>query len=131
MIRSTGIFLKESGGVGTIQHVDLAVEDEKNRVPDKQSVEAYDEKVPAESGDAHGVLTIDLDSDNTPSVNKASRERANRRAQLEAKRAERAEKKKLMNDRMEKRRLERQKLEDKLIERTMERQKMLREAYGA
>ena len=131
VIRSTGIFLKESGGVGTIQHVDLAVEDEKNRVPDKQPVEAYDEKVPGESGDAHGVLTIDLDSDNTPSVNKASRERANRRAQLEAKRAERAEKKKLMNDRMEKRRLERQKLEDKLIERTMERQKMFREAYGA
>ena len=25
MVRSTGVFLKESGGVGTVQHVDLAL----------------------------------------------------------------------------------------------------------
>lgn len=30
MIRSTGFFLKENGGVGTVQHVDLAVSDNSN-----------------------------------------------------------------------------------------------------
>jgi len=25
IVRSTGIFLKESGGAGTVQHIDLAV----------------------------------------------------------------------------------------------------------
>ncbi len=82
------------------------------------------------SGASAGAMTIDLDSDNTPSVDRTSRERANKRAELEAKRAARAEKKKLMNDRFEKRRLERKKMQDELFEKSLERREQYREAMG-
>ncbi len=128
IIRSSGIFLKESGGVGTIQHVDLAVGEENET--GEAFFDEYNDKQNVASGASAGVLTIDLDSDNTPSVDRTSRERANKRAELEAKRAARAEKKKLMNDRFEKRRLERKKMQDELFEKSLERREQYREAMG-
>ncbi len=130
VIRSSGIFLKESGGVGTIQHVDLAVGEENEEPVVSEETALIEEDDTGVVQSTAGVLTLDLDSDNTPSVDKASRERANKKAELEAKRAERAEKRKLMNDRFEKHRQERKKLQQELMEKSIERREMYMEVMG-
>ena len=116
VIRSSGIFLKESGGVGTIQHVDLAVAKDQadNTGSDTPAVSEANEVTPEQT--KTGALTIDLTNDNTPAINKAARERLNRRSQLEAKRVERAARKKQLDEHLKKRREERKELQEELWE---------------
>ncbi len=131
MIRSSGIFLRESGGVGTIQHVDLALENEGDYEEAYYEPEYEDEEMVEPESKSAGVLTIDLNSnDNETSVSKASADRAKKRSELEAKRAARAEKKRQFEERLEKRRMERKELQEKFYEKNMERRRRYKEVMG-
>ncbi len=131
MIRSTGIFLRESGGVGTIQHVDLALESEDNYEGAYYEPEYEDEEMVEPESKSAGVLTLDLEnSDKDTTVSKAASDRAKKRSELEAKRAARAEKKRQLEERLEKRRMERKELQEKFYEKNLERRRQYKEAMG-
>lgn len=112
VIRSSGIFLRESGTVGTIQHVDLAMSDES------ESLSENDEN-------ANGALMVDLNS-NTSS-NRALNARA-KRAEREAIRARKAARKKIMEEQIEKHRMERKELQEEYNNRLLESHRKYMEA---
>ena len=112
MIRSSGIFLRESGTVGTIQHVDLAMGD------DSESLSENDEN-------AYGALMVDLN--NNSSSNRALNARA-KRAEREAIRARKAARKKIMEEQIEKHRTERKELQEEYNNRLLESHRKYMEA---
>ena len=112
VIRSSGIFLRESGTVGTIQHVDLAMGDES------ESLSENDEN-------ANGVLMVDLN--NNSSSNRALNARA-KRAEREAIRARKAARKKIMEEQIEKHRMERKELQEEYNNRLLESHRKYMEA---
>ncbi|MCR4611656.1 MAG: hypothetical protein K5644_07135 [Lachnospiraceae bacterium] len=116
VIRSSGIFLRESGTVGTIQHVDIA------KVSDS-------EMALSEAGESAGALTLDLGDNNTFSSNR-TRKSQSRKAEAEAIRAKKAARKKLMEEQIEKRRMERKEMQEDYHERILEHHKMYMEAMG-
>ena len=118
VIRSSGIFLRESGEVGTIQHVDIA------KLSDSE-LEAMNNGESSLPMDSIGVFNIDANN----SWNKVSQARV-RKANLEAARARKAANRKLMNEQIEKRRMERKELEERIYENNLERQKMRMELFG-
>ncbi len=118
VIRSSGIFLRESGEVGTIQHVDLA------KLSDSE-LKAEEAEELAENA---GALTLNL-GNNTSANNRAERARQ-RKADAEALRAKKAAQKKIMNEQIEKRRMERKEMQEQYYERNMERHRMYMEAIG-
>ncbi len=125
MIRSSGIFLRESGGVGIIQHVDLALEGENTPEEAYYEPEYEEEEIVEPENKSAGVLTLDLESsDKETNVSKAASDRAKKRSELEAKRAARAEKKRQLEERLEKRRMERKELQEKFYEKNLERRKL-------
>ena len=123
VIRSSGVFLRESGGAGTIQHVDLAVGDDEGSITDDENDED------ALMSNDVGALTLNLDISSN-STSRASQERAKKRSEMEAKRADKAAKKKLMDERSEKRRKERKELQEEFFEKNLERHRMYKEAMG-
>ena len=112
VIRSSGIFLRESGTVGTIQHVDLAMGD------DSESLSENDEN-------AYGALMVDLN--NNSSSNRALNARA-KRAEREAIRARKAARKKIMEEQIEKHRMERKELQEEYNNRLLENHRKYMEA---
>lgn len=112
VIRSSGIFLRESGTVGTIQHVDLAMGD------DSESLSENDEN-------ASGALMVDLN--NNSSSNRALNARA-KRAEREAIRARKAARKKIMEEQIEKHRTERKELQEEYNNRLLESHRKYMEA---
>jgi len=112
VIRSSGIFLHESGTVGTIQHVDLAMSDES------ESLSENDEN-------AYGALMVDLN--NNSSSNRALNARA-KRAEREAIRARKAARKKIMEEQIEKHRTERKELQEEYNNRLLESHRKYMEA---
>lgn len=114
VIRSSGIFLRESGTVGTIQHVDLAMGDENDVSGENDENEV-------------GALTVDLSSN--ASSNRASNARA-KRAEREAIRAKKAARKKIMEEQIEKRRMERKEIQENYREKNLERHRQYMEAIG-
>lgn len=112
VIRSSGIFLRESGTVGTIQHVDLAMGD------DSESLSENDEN-------AYGALMVDLN--NNSSSNRALNARA-KRAEREAIRARKAARKKIMEEQIEKHRTERKELQEEYNNRLLESHRKYMEA---
>jgi len=112
VIRSSGIFLHESGTVGTIQHVDLAMGD------DSESLSENDEN-------AYGALMVDLN--NNSSSNRALNARA-KRAEREAIRARKAARKKIMEEQIEKHRTERKELQEEYNNRLLESHRKYMEA---
>ena len=112
VIRSSGIFLHESGTVGTIQHVDLAMGD------DSESLSENDEN-------ASGALMVDLN--NNSSSNRALNARA-KRAEREAIRARKAARKKIMEEQIEKHRTERKEIQENYREKMLEQHRQYMEA---
>lgn len=115
VIRSSGIFLRESGGVGTVQHVDIA------KLTDAQL--AYEES--QEELDNSDVLTINLNEGN--SQNRASKSN-DRKAADKAIREKKAAQKKRIDEQIEKRRMERKELQEQYYEKNIERHRQYMEA---
>ena len=107
VVRSSGFFLKESGGTGTVQHVDLAVSDEKDTAP-------------AETDDTENVqaLTLDLGSSGTNNVRSNSRanEQSKKKALENARLEKKAARKKALEKHLEEKRQERKELQEKYFE---------------
>ena len=112
VIRSSGIFLHESGTVGTIQHVDLAMSDESEPLSENDE-------------NASGTLMVDLN--NNSSSNRALNARA-KRAEREAIRARKAARKKIMEEQIEKHRMERKELQEEYNNRLLESHRKYMEA---
>lgn len=113
VIRSTGVFLKESGGVGTIQHVDLAVERPGEPAEEGQDYGAYED-------------TMQI-NDVSKEEGQAPQRKKNSRIDAEARREKRTERKRQLKEYFEKRREERKELEELFLERSMERHRMYME----
>ena len=114
VIRSSGIFLRESGTVGTIQHVDLAMGDENDVSGENDENEV-------------GALTVDLNSN--ASSNRVSNART-KRAEREVIRAKKAARKKIMEEQIEKRRMERKEIQENYREKMLEQHRQYMEAIG-
>ncbi len=112
VIRSSGIFLHESGTVGTIQHVDLAMSDESEPLSENDE-------------NANGVLMVDLNSN--ASSNRVSNARA-KRAEREAIRARKAARKKILEEQIEKHRMERKEIQENYHEKMLEQHRQYMEA---
>lgn len=114
VIRSSGIFLRESGGVGTVQHVDIA----KMTDSELAAEEAREEL------NNVGAMTVNLDSGNNRR-SKSSARKANDKAIRDRQQA----RKKIIDEQIEKRRMEREKLEE-LYEKNLEYHKEFMKAIG-
>lgn len=117
VIRSSGIFLRESGGVGTVQHVDIA------KLTDAELL--YEEA--QDALDNSGALTINLnDGSSRNRTSKSNARKANERAIRERKAAQ----KKKMDEQIEKRRMERKELQEEYYRKNLENHKQYMKAVG-
>jgi len=114
VIRSSGIFLRESGGVGTVQHVDIAKMTDSELAAEEAQKEL----------DNIEAMTVNLDSGNNRR-SKSSARKANDRAIRDRQQA----RKKIIDEQIEKRRMEREKLEE-LYEKNLEYHKEFMKAIG-
>lgn len=142
VIRSSGFFLRESGSVGTMQQVDLAVkESEELSKLEKQPI-IYKEittvtqfiggKGSAQENSEGNTATKEAAEERdsfTKSAKERAQERADRRQQMEARRIQKREQKKLMEERFAKRRQEHKDLLERVQERSAEHRQELAESY--
>ena len=128
LIRSTGFFLKESGGMGTVQHVDLAA-GENEVLEESPSV-----SLPPSSGETIIMLNNPTDTFRDPSDNgsvfgkkdRVEKGKGVRRKTEEEFRQERIEQRRLRQKEYEEKRLEdlaerKERLEEELEETTLRR----------
>ena len=128
VIRSTGVFLKESGGVGTIQHVDLAIHDEKDGQTGNPNDNDSWEKT--SSGGMFEKVKVQR-NDRSEQIQKSRQKekRNDRRREEEARQIRRREQQKLLDEQFEKRKLEHREMLEMSVERQFAQRKMLA-AYG-
>lgn len=112
VVRSTGIFLKESGGVGTVQHVDLATGSENSNLNhDAGIANLYG----TDSMNEINIMNMDTFMQNN-TTNQSSHSEKSRRERSNSN----AERKKRIEKGMEERRLERKRAEARKLERRIE-----------
>ena len=119
VVRSTGVFLRESGSAGTIQHVDMAMKDEK--VSEAVSGDALTEVI---SADGH-TQALDSSQSNQTKRNEKTQKVNERAAKRRAER--KAMEKKQMEKRMEKKRKEAELLQQRFEERREYHEKLMDE----
>jgi len=129
VVRSTGIFLKESGGVGTIQHVDLAIHGEEGRMMNVQREDGLQKE---EEPDRmfEKIRMQQKDRSDQRQKNRQNEKRNERRREEEARQIRRREQQKLLEEQFEKRKTEHRELLEQSVERQFIRRKMLA-AYQA
>lgn len=135
-VRATGLFLRESGSVGTIQHVDLAKQADAVPAPEN-GVQAYPASAAAQftGQDGQGALVIRTDKAETvqqeeeaSSGNRTDESKAEKKAsRVKKRREEEALRKKAQ----EKRRAEKEALNRDLAERIQQRRELRREQIEA
>ena len=134
MVRATGLFLKESGGVGTVQHVDLAKQTEQvsASVPDEEG--AVTVSADGLDGGANGALIIRTSqAENTQDRETETKtERTKSKSESRAERAkERADAERERRKAYQKRRAEKEELNKAAAERLQKRKELRREELEA
>ena len=118
VIRSTGVFLRESGGAGTIQHVDLSVKQNGLRV----KVSGDDTVMDVSSSDNRNQInSARRQEEKRRQESKARRRKADEKAAVDAMHRRQMENKKYFNKLQEKRFMERKEYHEELSEEQMER----------
>lgn len=123
-IRSTGFFLKESGGAGLMQHVDLATNtNEGNHMQTGLVVEPLQETVqtPGFNGVSTNYFTVDDKQEEKADVKDSSPSRRSEiRKAAEQRRQRIQERKRQLAEMLEKQRMERQEEHKKMLEGVLE-----------
>ncbi|MCR5177785.1 MAG: hypothetical protein K6C95_02245 [Lachnospiraceae bacterium] len=138
MMRSTGFFLRESGGMGTVQHVDLAVRREGETSADAG---AYEEALSATGGEnfvsgygrgdravAPDILVVETGrSEKTEDADKSENTVNDESAEIRRRRKAAAEERQRVREDTKKRRAERNRLNEEYAEKVRARRKDMEE----
>ena len=134
-VRATGLFLRESGGVGTVQHVDLAKQREAVLAGTENTEQTVHLSAEGLSGGAGGAILINTgQSGNTQSETETDEQidSGKTRAEKQKERAKaRSEEESARRDAAKKRRMEKEELNKEAAERLQRRKELRREELEA